>query len=137
MQKVIVCVFENKGKLLLEKRWDNEDNYAGLWTFPMGHVEFLETRKHAVKREMSEELKIKIRSKDLMFLGKFLDKDPTSKKDYLFYVYLCEKYTGKIRKSYEQEKISWLNLENIQKKKSAIVKKIISMLKGSKKAKSQ
>lgn len=132
MPKVIACIFENKGKYLFEKRKDNEDNYAGLWTFPMGHVLFFETKKHAVKREMSEELGIKINSRDLFFLEKFIDKDPTSKKDYKFYIYLCKKYSGKITQTYEQEKISWLNFANIRKKGknlSEIAKKIIIGLK--------
>lgn len=132
MQRVIACIFENKGKYLFEKRKNNEDNYAGLWTFPMGHVLFFETKKHAVKREMFEELGIKIKSKDLFFLGKFIDNDPTSKKDYLFYVYQCKKYSGKIIKTYEQEEISWINLTKIRKKGknlSEIAKKIIIRIK--------
>ncbi len=132
MQKVVACIFEKKGKFLLEKRRDNEDNYADLWTFPMGHARFFETKKHAVKREMFEELNIWIKSKDLIFLGGFIDKDPTSKKDYKFYVYLCKKYSGKITQTYEQEKISWLNFTNIRRKEknlSEIAKKVIIRLK--------
>jgi len=32
-------IFLKNRKVLLEKRWEHEDNYAGIWAVPGGHVE--------------------------------------------------------------------------------------------------
>lgn len=124
--RVVGCIFEDKGKFLFEKRWDNEDNYAGFWAFPMGHKRFYETRKFALKREMHEELNIRLKSHDLIFIGKFEDKDPTSKNPYILYIYSCKYPRACIKKTREQEDIGWLDFKQASKKNLAeVTKKII------------
>jgi len=113
---VVGCIFEDKGKFLFEKRSDKEDNYAGFWTFPMGHKRFYETKKFALKREMHEELNIKLKFSDLVFVGTFKDIDPTSKKPYIFHIYVCKYQKTKIKGTKEQEKIEWLTLGQASKK---------------------
>lgn len=123
---VVGCIFEDKEKILLEKRYDDEDNYAGFWAFPMGHKRFYETKKGALKREMKEELNIKLKRKDLKFLGKFKDIDPTSKNKYISYIYSCIYPKNKIKKSYEQERLQWLTLNQAEKMNiPAVIKKVI------------
>jgi 8-oxo-dGTP diphosphatase len=57
---VVVAVFLNKDKFLAEKRKPNEKIDPGIVCLPGGHVEPGETRGHALKREMQEELNVKI-----------------------------------------------------------------------------
>lgn len=123
---VVGCIFEDKGKFLFEKRFDNEDNYAGFWAFPMGHKRFYETKKFALKREMREELNLKLKSRELKFIGKFEDIDPTSKKPYVSYIYTCKYSKAKIKETREQEKLQWLNFTQASKKSLPdVIKKII------------
>ena len=84
--KVVVFVFKEKNKYLFEKRWANEDNYAGLWTFPMGHIRKKESTEFALRREIKEELGIILHPKNDLFLCKFKQVDVTSKKEYQFNV---------------------------------------------------
>lgn len=116
INRVVGCIFEDKGRFLFEKRYDYEDNYAGFWTFPMGHKRFYETNKFALKREMREELKIKLKTNDLKFLGEFEDIDPTSKEKYIFNIYWCNYSKTKIKETKEQEEIQWLDFKQASKK---------------------
>jgi adenine-specific DNA glycosylase len=50
-------IFLKDGKILLRKRRDDEDNYAGLWDIPSGHVNKNESIEDALKREMKKEVK--------------------------------------------------------------------------------
>lgn len=122
---VVGCIFEDKGRFLFEKRFDNENNYAGFWTFPMGHKRFYETNKFALKREMHEELSINLKSNELKFIGKFEDIDPTSKKPYIFYIYSCKYSKLKIKGTREQEKLQWLDFKQASKKGTADITKNI------------
>lgn len=82
----------------------------------MGHKRFYETQKIALKREMHEELNVKLKSQELKFIGKFEDIDPTSKKPYLFYIYTYKYPKIKIKGTKEQEKLEWLDFKQANKK---------------------
>jgi len=112
MQVTAAAVFIKDSKVLLEKRKEDEDNYAGLWALPGGHNRKGETLQGTLKREMKEELNIKVK-KD-KFIGKFKDKDTTSKELYEHNAFLCLEWEGKIKKTKEQKKIEWVELKNIQ-----------------------
>ncbi len=127
--RVVVFVFKERGRFLFEKRWDDEDNYAGLWAFPMGHIRKKESIESALRREIKEELGIKFHPEDDKFLCKFKQIDPTSKKEYQFNVYICSDHR-KIKTTYEEEKIAWFTLTQAEKKTlSRPARKIINMLK--------
>jgi isopentenyldiphosphate isomerase len=54
---VHVLVFDKQGRLYLQKRSAEKDNYPGLWTSSAGgHVEAEESYRHAAYRELYEEL---------------------------------------------------------------------------------
>ena len=57
---VVGIIFKGK-KFLIEKRKLNEKRDPGIVCLPGGHVELNESRKHALKREMKEELGIKVK----------------------------------------------------------------------------
>ena len=67
MTKVTVCaIIKKDGKILLTKR--AVEPYRRYWCLPGGHVEYGETVENAVKREVYEEVGIKVKPK---FLGYF------------------------------------------------------------------
>ncbi len=113
MQITAVAVFIKNGKVLLEKRRADEDNYAGVWALPGGHKRPKETLKQTLKREMREELGIKI--KKAQFIGMFRDIDPTSKDIFNHNVFLCEEWVNHIGKTTEEERLKWLELKKFNK----------------------
>ena len=113
MQITATAVFIQNGKVLLEKRRKDEDNYAGLWALPGGHKRKKETIRQTLKREIREELKIKINK--AKYLGLFRDIDPTSKNLYHHHVFLCTEWDKKIKTTTEQEKVKWFDLRKFNK----------------------
>jgi len=102
------AVFIKNKKVLLEKRRTNEDNYAGMWALPGGHKRKKETIYNALKREMREELRINV--KRFKPVGIFKDKDSTSNEMFHHHAFLCQEWKHDIKKSYEQDKLKWWNL---------------------------
>lgn len=60
VQAAVCCIFNKKKQILLQKR-ENTRLLSGLWEFPGGKLEKNETPIKAVKREIEEEIKVKIR----------------------------------------------------------------------------
>lgn len=54
-------IFNNEGEVLIIRRGKNSQNEIGYWGIPGGAVEFGEKLSDAIKREVSEELGIKIK----------------------------------------------------------------------------
>ena len=112
VQITAAALFLKNRMVLLEKRNAKEDNYAGYWAFPGGHKRKKEKIEHTLKREMREELKVKIL--EYVYLGKFSDKDPTSEKLYIHNAFLCIKWkNGKFGKN-----LRWFKPKDIMGKKS-------------------
>ena len=126
---VASCIFIKNKKILLEKRKKSEDNYAGLWTIPGGHKDPKEKIEKTLKREMKEELGIKVEDAELIL--NFKDKDPTSKQEYVHNVFFCKKYKGRIKGTTEQKKVKWVRIQDIPrlKKKTNTAKKVHAFLK--------
>ncbi len=59
------AVILNNKKILLVNHKKNNDSY---WLLPGGGVSYAEDMKHAVKRELSEELNISVKVEDFLFL---------------------------------------------------------------------
>ncbi|MEE9524975.1 MAG: NUDIX hydrolase [Candidatus Woesearchaeota archaeon] len=110
------AVFLKDNNVLLEKRKKSEDNYAGLWSVPGGHKNKSEPIKKALIREMKEELGIKIKIAEP--LGRFDNRDPTSKNIYSHHFFFCKKWEGRIKKTKEQEGIKWIALSRIKNLKN-------------------
>ena len=59
------CIIINKNKVLLVRRLRNP--FKNYWCLPGGHAELFESLENAVRREIKEELNIKIKPKFLCF----------------------------------------------------------------------
>lgn len=64
-KSTVGCIITNKEKILLVKRLKSP--FKNYWSIPGGHVELFETIEHAVKREIKEELSLKINPKFFCF----------------------------------------------------------------------
>lgn len=53
---VLTGILKNHDEFLIVKRNENDDLYPGAWEFPGGHLEFGETLKEGLKRELFEEI---------------------------------------------------------------------------------
>lgn len=119
MNKTAAAIFLRNGKILLEKRREDEDNYAGFWAIPRGHLHKDEKPERALIREMLEELGVCITK--YKFLAALKDCDSTSKRLYAHNYFLCPGWKGKITKTTEQEKINWRKLGALSRLKMAQV----------------
>jgi len=119
MNKTAAAIFLRNGKILLEKRGEDEDNYAGLWAIPGGHLHKNEPAEKALVREMFEELGARIT--ECKFIAALEDLDKTSKQRYRHHFFLCIKWRGRITKSAECEKVKWQKLGELRKLKMAQV----------------
>ena len=108
----IGCIILKNNRILLGKRFDDEDCYAGVWDVPTGHVKEL-SPKTTVKREMKEELGIEI--KKLKSLGSFVHIDETSNKKFNHIWFFAEKWEGEPKNIGELEKIRWFTKDEIKK----------------------
>ena len=109
--RVINAVFVKDKRVLLEKRKEEEDNYAGLWAFPGGHIEKGEKIEDALSREMKEELGVELGTVD--FLGVIEDIDPTSKDPYEHHIFICKRWKGKLQDTKEEERIKWVDIDYV------------------------
>ena len=135
MDTVAVGLFYKKGKVLMEKRPDNEDNYAGLWAFPGGHQEKVEKIEKTLVREMQEELGVKIKKHQK--IGVFTDIDPTSGKKFKHIAFICLKWSGRPKQSPFSMALKWFKIKDISKKYSskvdiAILEKTLEQIKAKK-----
>ena len=53
---VLTGILKDHDEFLIVKRNENDDLYPGAWEFPGGHLEFSETLKEGLKRELFEEI---------------------------------------------------------------------------------
>lgn len=66
---VHVCVINSKGEMLIQKRSENKDRYAGCWDVSAGgFVSSGESSREAVLREAREELGLEFEDSQLKFL---------------------------------------------------------------------
>lgn len=89
---IVIGIIFDGNKFLIEKRKHDEKLDPGLALFPSGHVEKNETKEEALKREMKEELNIKV--KRMKFIKKDFWTASNGEKQNLYY-YLISEYEGK------------------------------------------
>ena len=115
-------IVNNEGSILLCKRSKKARNETSCWEVPGGQVEFGERLEEAVKREMKEELNIKV--KRMKFIKKDFWTASNGEKQKLYY-YLISEYEGKpICKTAKE--LLWT--ENINDLDTDVDRKVIEFL---------
>src|SRR6266700_3873462 len=100
---VVAGILLKKGKFLVEKRRDDDEADPGYIEIPRGHVDSDETLKEALRREMKEELGIKVERVKLVQMSLATATNGERQRIHYFYV---EKWNGRIG-SKEAERVYW------------------------------
>lgn len=123
---VVSGIFFKDGKFLIEKRKMNEKIDPGLACFPAGHIKSFENKEDALKREMKEELNIKIKK------IKFIKRDfwiASNGENQNLYYYLILEYEGKpVCKT--AKKLIWT--ENVEDLDTEVDRKVIEYIRNKK-----
>jgi len=101
-------IFDSKRRLFLAK----SKKFKGKWVVPGGHVVFGETMEKALKREVFEETRLKIRvlrllqANDCIFSKEFHD----PRRHFIFLDFLCRALTTKAKlDERELQEFVWVN----------------------------
>ena len=97
----------DKKQVLISKR-KAEQHLAGLWEFPGGKVEYKESVQSALKRELHEELGIKVISTSQLTTISYDYPD----KKVLLDVWLVKEWSGK-PESKENQQLAWVQIDNL------------------------
>ena len=109
MINVVAAIIKKDNHFLIVKR--NRKKHLGLkWEFPGGKVKENETFEDALKREIKEELNIKISLQDKIAEEKYKDE----KIDIVLHYYLCNEKSGTIELN-EHEDLAWVEKKDFDK----------------------
>lgn len=109
-------IFNKSGEVFLARRGDHARNERNTWEFPGGSVEFGETLKHALKREIQEEYGFSI---EVLHLLDVVDHIlPRERQHWVSPTYLCRYLSGvpKIREPRKCSEIGWFPLHRIPRR---------------------
>ena len=98
---VSVCILKQKNKILFTKR-PSKKYFGDFWEFPGGKLENDETFEIAIKRELFEELGIKIDIKNLISLD-IINHSYDKQNFIIMNVFLLKKWSGVIKKKDAQD----------------------------------
>lgn len=108
MNKIVVCgVIVKEGKVLCLKRGDMGD-FPNKWEFPGGKVEGNETNEEALKRELFEELNVKIKVDGLIDVINYQYENFSV----TLYFYLCELISDAVTLNVHLDG-KWLGLDEL------------------------
>ena len=123
---VVVGVILNGNKFLVERRRLDEEVEPGCVCLPGGHVRKNESKKEALKREMQEELGIKVKEAKFICKNFYVASNGERQNGYCFFV---TNYEGKpvcrsAQEIFWEDKIENLSLE-VDKKTIKKLRKLI------------
>jgi len=113
---IYVLVKNDKGEVLLQKRSPTKDLYPNCWDLSVGgHVNFGKSYSETAKREVEEELGLKVEEKDLVLKGEVLVKLPKSSEYFNVFEYNLQ--PGQVISASEEEinDTKWVSVEDIKK----------------------
>lgn len=122
-------ILNEKNQVLLQLRGKKAKNEKGLWKLPGGQIEYGETAKEALEREIKEELGVEIKViKQIFCLDDLLKKE---NQHWLVPFYLCKIVKGrpKILEPEKVEKIAWFSLDNLPKNLAFGTKEVLEKIK--------
>ena len=102
---VSVCILKHKNKILFTKR-PSKKYFGDFWEFPGGKLENDETFEIAIKRELFEELGIKIDIKNLISLD-VINHSYDKRNFIIMNVFLLKKWSGVIKKK-DTQGFKWI-----------------------------
>ena len=124
------AIFDKDGRLFITQRGEKAKNERGKWEIPGGGVEFGETFKQAIIREIKEEVGVEIKVVELLGICDHII--PDEKQHWVSPTYICTitKGTPKIVEPEKCAAIGWFTLEEAETLDLSIVTKYdITLLK--------
>ncbi|EAZ80549.1 (deoxy)nucleoside triphosphate pyrophosphohydrolase [Algoriphagus machipongonensis] len=106
---VTCAIIIHNGKILITKRSDKMD-LAGFWEFPGGKVEPDELAEECLKREILEELHIKVEVGTRLSSSRF---QISQEKVIELMPFLCSWISGEIKLT-EHEEVRWVNIGELE-----------------------
>jgi isopentenyl-diphosphate delta-isomerase len=114
-------VYNSKGQLLMQKRHPKKSVWPNAWDPTVaGHISAGESPEDAVVKEATEELGLRINSKEIKLLGKFKFSEEMSEwvnKTFIF-TYIAQKDVEIDDLVFEQNEVSgarWINVDELEK----------------------
>jgi 8-oxo-dGTP diphosphatase len=104
-------IVNDEGKVFLAKRGEKAGNERGLWEFPGGSVDYGETLRAAIKREIQEEYGITIEVGDLLTVSDHILTD--EKQHWVSPSFICRIVSGtpEICEPDKCAEIGWFSLD--------------------------
>lgn len=115
-QIVIIGLVRHKGKYLLTKRKEFRSKFHDLWQLPGGGLEWGERVEECLKRELQEELGMKV--KNIKYIP-FIYQETRKNWHGVFFNFLCEpvEKNPHITLNDEASEYGWFTLEEVKKLK--------------------
>ena len=113
---VSAWVMNNEGKVLLQQRALTKMKNPGMWAKTGGHVDFNESPEQAIKREIFEEIGLKVKDEDITCIEEFKSNNPSEhyfSYGYLFLTNLRE--NDFILQKEEVAKVRYFEIEELEK----------------------
>jgi 8-oxo-dGTP diphosphatase len=108
IEVVVAVITRSNSSFLLARRPEGKP-YAGYWEFPGGKIEHGESREHALKRELMEELGIHIELAYPWITRVFTYAHATVR----LYFYKIVKWHGELH-AYEKQELSWQFMDEVK-----------------------
>lgn len=119
MPKVVTCILEHDGKILLLKRSNQVRTYRGLWGGVAGYIEKHEEPYHAAIKEIQEETGIYLDALKLICEGdtlQFSDTYDGRNYDWVVYPFLFHIKSRKlVHLDWEHEEYCWVYPNKVKK----------------------
>lgn len=108
------ALIKKGSKYLVTHRAETDDYMPGFWDIPGGTVEFGEDIIKALKRELKEEINIKVEIGEPFFAFNYLSSEYRHQ---FMIVYECIYIAGKPKLSQDHDQFRWVTLEEMGKLK--------------------
>lgn len=125
---VVIGVIKNKKKFLLTKRRSPKKEW-NKWQFPGGGLKFGEKLEAGLKREIMEEVGIKVKVKKILPIIEIIRKKDNFHG--IFFVFLCQMIDNKnkIKLNFEASEYGWFTKEEIFKLETLLgTKEIVKIM---------
>jgi len=118
--KLVSGIILDKNRVLLGLR-KNTQHFPNFWSLPVGHVENSESPREALKRELNEELGIKVIQEDVFCVK-------TDKKNSIYHqVFIINDYHGQVKNLEPDycEELCWSQLNDLPEPLTPITEEIL------------
>lgn len=141
-REVGICIMNEKGEVLVQKRSANKKQAPNKWGMTAGHVDAGEEPMQVAKREVLEEIGLELKEEELEFLfvakkhKKFSDTQYNNNFQYLYFARTNKKIEEYVIQEDELSEIKYISIEELETNdeeytfaNSEYFKKVIEILK--------